>query len=91
MLSGVVVPVLTFGTIGEIIVFARMSQIKTELRRHSNAPTSTPAVESPDSKQVVGDRAARSLISPRQNTADIRISPLRTSRLEMKICGNKRI
>jgi len=50
MMSGVVVPVLAFGTIGAIIVFARMSRIKTERRRHSNAPKSTLAADSPDSK-----------------------------------------
>jgi hypothetical protein len=50
MLSGVIVPLLAFGTIGAIIVFAWISQIKTERRRQSGAPKSTLAADSPDRK-----------------------------------------
>lgn len=44
----VIVPFLAFGTIGAVIAFAWISQIRTDERRRSAAPKSTLAADSPD-------------------------------------------
>ena len=45
----ILVPFLAFGTIGAVVAFAWLSQIKTDKRRHSNTPKSTLAADSADS------------------------------------------
>ncbi len=48
MFSGFIVPLLAFGTIGAVIAFAWISQVKTDERRRSNTRKSTLAADSPD-------------------------------------------
>ena len=44
----ILVPFLAFGTIGAVIAFAWLSQIRTDERRRSNKPKSTLAADSVD-------------------------------------------
>lgn len=44
----ILVPFLAFGTIGAVIAFAWISQVKTDQRRRSSTAKSTLATDSPD-------------------------------------------
>jgi hypothetical protein len=46
--TGIFVPILAFGTLGAVVVFAWMSKVKTDRRRESDRAKSTLAPDGPD-------------------------------------------
>ena len=46
--TGIIVPLLAFGTLGAVIAFAWTSKVKTDRRRDTEKRKSTLAADSPD-------------------------------------------